>query len=91
MNRRHMRGERAQSGGKNCKGRQKERENKQGWYIHRCRKRQISGVREFDERIPTGGRNKPISSADQIEAAVGAAPLLAEEEEEEEKRWRFVF
>lgn len=48
----------------------------------RERDRERRGVREFDERIPTGERDKPISSADQIEAAVGAAPLLAEGGEE---------
>lgn len=41
----------------------------------------MRGVREFNERIPTDTGNKPISSADQIEEAAGAAPLLAEEEE----------
>jgi len=48
----------------------------------RFRKRQIGRVREFNERIPTDRRNKPTSSADQIEVgAAGCAPLLAEEEE----------
>lgn len=44
-------------------------------------------MREFNERIPTDGGNKPDSTADQIEVgAAGAPPLLAEEEEEEESR-----
>lgn len=61
--------------------RQREK-NKQRVNSQRFRKRRIGRVREFNERIPSDRRNKPISSADQIEVwAAGAAPLLAEEEE----------